>query len=172
MKPKGAFAVLLVLLLVIAGCSSGNGDSDDTTPDSGQTTDSGDSGGSGDGGTGDTSAGSSDGSTANTGLPPSVSEDFAVGIPPGWELDILGGIGMTNTANAQLLYPQDAYDDIVSFYDQWIAEQPVEYTRTEVETGVLYQRNEMPPVQITVLRDHEERDDVWTALQIAGGNDA
>lgn len=163
---------MLALLLVVAGCSSGNGESGDTTQDTSQATDSGGSGGSSDGGSGDTSAGSSDGGTANTGLPPSASEDFTVGIPPGWELDILGEIGMTNASGAQLLYPQDALDDVVSFYDQWIAEQPVEYTRTEVDDKVIYQRNESPPVLITVTRDHEERDNVFTYLIIAGGNDA
>lgn len=147
---------LLVLALILAGCGSDDGA---TTSQAGPTSDG---SGSSDGGQG---AGSELPESGD--LPESLADDFAVAIAPGWEFDILGDIGMTNTTGAQLLYPQDAFDEVVAFYDDWTASQAVDYTRTEIDDDVVYQSTETPIIVITVSANYEERDQVFTYLLIA-----
>lgn len=145
--------VLLVLTLVAAGCGSG----DEGAPATQSADQDSNDAGSGDGA----------GSAPSSGdLPASVSDGFPVDIPGGWEIDIQGEIGMTNTASAQLLYPADAYDSIVAFYDDWTESQSDEYARTEVGDQVIYTGIESGVFSITVTPDEEQRDQTWTLLQV------
>ncbi len=170
MKLRVPLAILLVMALTLVGCSSG----DDASPTTQATNQSADDDGSSDGGNneGDTNEGTSDSGSTSGDLPPSASENFTVGIPQGWEIDILDEIGLSDASGAQLLYDQNAFDDIVAFYDQWIVGQSAEYARTEIDGDLIYQRLETPAVIITVTRNHEERGEVFTYLLIAGGTDA
>ena len=107
--------------------------------------------------------------TVGSERPDSVREDFLIPIAAGWEVDIQGDIGLTNVSGAQLLYPNDAYDDIVAFYDDWFESQPVEFGRSVVGERVFYQLLGDSIYQVNVLPDHEERGQTWVALQVSGG---
>ncbi|MDW3214973.1 MAG: hypothetical protein R8G01_13300 [Ilumatobacteraceae bacterium] len=147
---------------VDAPATEGDGDADDGDADDGNTGAADDDG---DGGADD------QGSAADLGAdrPDSVRDDYPVPFPAGWELDIQGEIGLTDAGSAQLLYPNDAYDGIVAFYDDWFESQPDEFARSVVSDQVIYQLLGETYYQVTILPDHEERDRTWTLLQVSGG---
>ena len=98
-----------------------------------------------------------------------MREDFLIPLMAGWEVDIQGEIGLTETSGAQLLYPNDAYDDLVAFYDDWFESQPDEFVRSEAGRRVFYQLVNESIYQVNVVPDHEERGQTWVALQASGG---
>lgn len=162
---------LCVLVLIVTACGGGDG-GETTAPASDQTSGdrSNDDGGSGDG---DASGGGDGGSRAALGsgdLPSSVPDDFPIAIPSGWEVDVNAEIGLTVSA-PRLLYPADAYDDIVAFYDEWTEAQAEEYARTEGPDSITYTGHAGSPRLIAVTRDHEERDQTWTQLVASGSAD-
>lgn len=180
MRHRYAVVVAVLALVPLAACSSGDdepaGQADaDADADASATDDAGDNGGDADDGGGaddggDTGA-NDQGPTAGPGSdrPGSVREDYPVPFPAGWEIDIQGEIGMSEMSSAQLLYPNDEYDDIVAFYDGWFESQPDEFARSVVGDQVVYQLLGETYYQISVLPDHEERDGIWTLLQVTGG---
>mgnify|MGYP003116649691 CR=1 FL=1 len=168
MRLRHAAVVVALALAPLAACSSGDdepaADADVDAP----ATEDGGGAGDDDGGAG---AADDQGSAARPGSdrPDSVRDDYPVPFPSGWELDIQGDIGMTDASSAQLLYPNDAYDDIVAFYDDWVEAQPDEFARSVVGEQVIYQLLGELYYQISILPDHEERDGTWTLLQVTGG---
>lgn len=164
---RTALAVTMALVVPLAGCGSGDDEpagSESGEPaaeqDAGETaTDADDAGTTGE--RGDPGSGS--------GRPDSVREDFRIPFPTGWEKDLLGEIGMTETSGAQLLYPLDAYDDVVAFYDEWFESQPEEHIRSVQSDGfIVYQQLGETLYQVTVAPDYEERGETWVALQVSG----
>lgn len=143
--------MLLIVLVAGAGCG---GSGDDAAPvDQSSAATTGDDGGS---------AGAA---VDEDGLPDSVRADFPAAISGGWEIDILGELGMTDATGAQLLYPADAYDGLVAFYDEWTGSQAEEYARTESGDQVIY-TGTGSVYSITITPSHQERDRTWTLLQI------
>jgi hypothetical protein len=183
MRICNALAAALLVAVPLAGCSSGDDDSARSDPGE-QPTEAGD----GEAGDGEGSSATSDAGSAGVGdtdgdgggvgrasgsdRPDSVREDFAVPFPSGWVVDIQGDIGLTDMSGAQLLYPNEAYDDVVAFYDDWVESQPDESARTDLEGQIVYQLLGEVFYQITVIPDHEERDETWTLLQVSGGAEA
>lgn len=172
---RNALAAALVTASALAGC--GSGDDEPAAPEAGESADDGgavdagadDGGGSGgdsggdDGGGDDPGAGGSD-------RPASVRDDYPIPFPPGWVFDILGDIGMEETSGAQLLYPNDAYDEVVAFYDDWFESQPEEYGRTVQSDGfVIYQILGDTYYQVSIAPDYEERGETYVTLQVSGG---
>lgn len=158
------FAV--VAILAFTACNSSDDMAQSTTTSDSETANGGgnEGGGEGDGGS---DAGS--GSSGNSEPPASLSDDFAVGIAPGWVFDALGDIGMTNTTGVQLFYPNDSFDEVVAYYDDWTGSQSVEYARAEVGDDVVYQSMETPIILITVSPEHtyESQGETFTFLLIA-----
>jgi len=174
MRLRHAAVVAVLALAPLAACSSGDEEpAADADADAPATEDDGDAddGGAGavddDGGAGADDQGSAAGSGSDR--PDSVRDDYPVPFPSGWELDIQGEIGLTDAGSAQLLYPNDAYDRIVAFYDDWFESQPDEFARSVVSDQVIYQLLGETYYQVTILPDHEERDGTWTLLQVSGG---
>lgn len=159
MMVRRLWALTLAVVLVMSACG-GDSDADPATPDPDQTSDSTDDGGDGGSGT----------PPASGDLPDSVPEGFPIAIPSGWEVDLNGEIGLTVSA-PRLLYPADAYADIVAFFDAWTDAQPDEYSRVETDDGVSFTGMANSPRLITVSRDHEERDATWTLLVASGSTD-
>ncbi len=87
-------------------------------------------------------------------------------IPGGWDKDILADLGLTQTTGAQLLYPREDFDRIVAFYDQWTADQSDDYLKTEGPDIVVFSGTESPIFTISVSRDIEEGDTLYTQLLV------
>lgn len=154
---KKIWATCLTVGLVAVACSSGDGAASTTQEDAAA------------GSTGQSDTDAPDTNTPSGGEN-ATSEGFdelPVGIPDGWEIDILGEIGFISTDGAQLLYPADDFENVVAFYDQWTADQPEEYAKTETEDQVIYSRMVSPTYFITVSRGHEERGELYTHLLVA-----
>lgn len=177
MKSRRFWALLFAVVLVVAACggadsadppasntdqsdedSSTDNGNEDSSADNGNTDDSADNDG-GDGGPETPPAGGD--------LPDSVPSDFPIAIPSGWEVDLYDEIGLSVGA-ARLLYPADAYDDIVTFYEQWTDAQPEDFARIEGPQGVTFSRMESPPAIIIITPNYEERDATWTLLNASG----
>ena len=179
MRLRYAVVAAVLASAPLAACSSGDdepaADADVDAPateDDGGAGDDGDSdGGAGAVDDGDDGGADDQGSAARPGSdrPDSVRDDYPVPFPSGWEFDIQGDIGLTDMSSAQLLYPNDAYDDIVAFYDDWVESQPDEFARSVVGEQVIYQLLGELYYQIAILPEHEERDGTWTLLQVTGG---
>ena len=170
MKSRRFRALLFAAVLVVAACggddsadppaSDTDQSSEDNSTDNGDADDGADNDGDGAPGT----------PPASGDLPDSVPDDFPIAIPSGWEVDLNGEIGLT-VSSPRLLYPVDAYNDIVAFYEEWTDAQPEDYARTEALQGVIFSRIESPPYLITITPDHEERDATWTLLVASGSAD-
>ena len=158
----------IVLLVALTGCSAGD-DNSASPGDTVQPATGDDSGSDGDApesaGGGDTSPTQSDGSPAGAG------EDFPIAIPNGWEIDIHAEIGLTGSGGVQLLYPDDEFDTLVAFYDQWTSDQTDEYAKSEADDLILFTRMDSPAYTIAVTGNHEERGDRFTLLQLSVGNE-
>lgn len=160
MTVRSGLYLVLVLAMVASGCSSTGGDT--ASPQSIEQADGGN-----DGDQADVDAADSPGGlTSNDDAPQSLIEDFPVEIPGGWVVDIHGEIGMTNTNGAQLLYPADAFDSLVAFYDEWTESQADEYARTKVGEQVIYTGTESSVSTISITANQQERDQTWTLLQV------
>ena len=147
--------VVLVIASAMAGCSS-DSDSADTTVAVSQGGNSGGESSAGDGGTAQ---------GGNSGLPPSVVADFPIPIADGWVIDIQGEIGMTNASGVQLLYPNDDFDRLVAYYEQWTDSQASSYAKTEADELTIFANLESSGT-ITITPNHEERDQTWVHLLI------
>ena len=172
MRTRIALAAMAVAAAPLAGCSSGDdepaaSESVAPTTDDAGGAEGGDGVDGGDDGAG--AGGGGVGVAVGSDRPDSVSEDFLIPLMAGWEVDIMGDIGLTDTSGAQLLYPNDAYDDLVAFYDDWFESQPDEFVRSVVGEQVFYQLVGDSIYQVNILPDHEERDQTWVALQASGG---
>lgn len=153
--------LVAVAMLALTACASG----DDGAPSTTAFEEDSDNGSGNQGGTdngGSVPSGSNE-------PPASLSDDFPVAIAPGWVFDLLGDIGLTNTTGAQLYYPDEAFDEVVAYYDDWTSSQSVEYARTESSSEVIYQSMETPIILITVTPHHEERGETFTYLLVAVG---
>lgn len=168
MHRRVALAAVVLAAALLAGCSSGDDEpaaADSTEP---ATSDAHSGGVASEGG--DTDAGGRDAVVSpGSGRPESVREDYPVPFPAGWEIDIQGEIGMTNTSGAQLLYPNDRYDDVVAFYDDWFESQPEEFARSVIGDEIVYQLLAESVYFVYVTPGHEERDQTWVSLTVSGG---
>lgn len=166
MSQRRVLIPLIVMLLIAAGCGSGD-DGSATTPQSpNQATGSGGGGGDGNG-SGDASP-----PAAGNDQPVGAGEDFPVAIPEGWEVDLLGALEAEGASGfsggVQLLYPADQFDELVTFYDRWTEEQPDEYAKSEVaDTDVVYLRLEAPTYTISLTRNFEDQGNQYTFLLVA-----
>jgi hypothetical protein len=157
----GATAAAAVLL-VGSGCSGDDDAASDASPADVDT------GTDGEAGTddADASSGGSGGSPAGD-LPDSVRDDFPVAIPEGWTVDLNAEVGITGGGAAHLLYPNDDFDRIVAFYEDWTDAQPDDYSRTDAPTengeGVIF-----TPLTgtgtISITSDEQERGETVTRL--------
>lgn len=171
MKSRRFWVLLFAVVLVVAACG-GDDSADPPAPDpdlssEDSSTDTGDTDDGADNDDGDGAPGTP---PASGDLPDSVPDDFPIAIPSGWEVDFNSEIGLT-VSSPRLLYPADAYNDIVAFYEEWTDAQPEEYARAEGPQGVIFTRMESPPYIITITPDHEERDATWTLLVASGSAD-
>lgn len=142
--------------MVVAGCGSG----DEGAATTQATNQSVDDGGDDDGDGGDEGEGGGDSapSASGTAFPEGIDEDFLVPVPAGWEIDIyeeLAEQGVTVSAGVQVLYPNDDFDRIIAFYDDWTEQDSVDHVRSEAGDTIVYQRMEAPVSQITVQRNFE-----------------
>jgi hypothetical protein len=170
MSTRIVLAAVVVAAAPLAGCSSGDDEpaaAESVASAIDPATGAGEGGDGGDEGA-DTS-GRDVGAAVGSDRPDSVRDDFLIPLMAGWEVDIQGEIGMTDTSGAQLLYPNDAYDDIVAFYDDWFESQPDEFGRSVVDEQVFYQLLGETLYQVNILPDHDERGQKWVALQAFGG---
>lgn len=167
MRLTTKFAVLVVLAVVVGACGSGDDGGAPTTSEQGQESDATTDGGTGENSGGDDSPGA--GALGESALPASVPADFPIAIPAGWQIDYNEEIGLT-VGSTRLFYGSEQYDEIVAFYEDWTASQPDEYQRIESDIGVTFTRSVAPPYVITIVRDHEERDGMWTLLQASGSS--
>jgi uncharacterized protein YceK len=158
-------ALFLLIMIVVSACGSSDDETEPTASAAGQDASS-------DADDPEASDDDEDAETSTSGesdLPASVPEDFPIAIPAGWEVDFNEEIGLTNSS-PRLFYASERYDEIVSFYDDWTASQPDDYQRTESDTGITFTRTVAPPYVITIIRDHEERDQTWTLLGASGSS--
>jgi len=150
-------------MLLVVACSGGD-ESSSSTSTTAQGNDTNINDNSGDAERGDTPASFADG------LPSGAGEDFPIAIPEGWLIDIHGRAGLTMSGSVQVLYALDEYDTIVGFYDEWTADQPDDYVRSEADTSVLFLLAS-PIHTINISNDYEERGNRYTILQVnAAGN--
>jgi hypothetical protein len=178
MRIRNAVVAVVLAAAPLAACSSGD-DEADADADAGEpaTEDDGgdtDAGGDVDGGEtddgGETEAGGQDSSAGpGSDRPESVRDDYPIPFPSGWEVDMQGEIGMTDTSGAQLLYPNDAFDGVVAYYDDWFESQPDEFARTVTGDQIFYQLLGETLYQVAVTPDHEELGETWVLLQVFGG---
>lgn len=170
MKPSKLLAVLFVLVLIATACGGGDDNGSTANPDSDQTSGNEEtSDGGSDEGDGGEDGGDSAPSASGTAFPEGIDEDFLVPVPAGWEIDIyeeLAEQGVTLSGGVQVLYPNDDFDRIIAFYDEWTEQDTVDHVRSEVADTIVYSRMEAPISQITVQRNYEERDGTWTFLVI------
>jgi hypothetical protein len=170
MKSRRFWVLLFAVVLVVAACG-GDDSADPPAPDPDLSSeDSSTDRDTDDGADNDDGDGAPGTPPASGDLPDSVPDDFPIAIPSGWEVDFNSEIGLT-VSSPRLLYPADAYNDIVAFYEEWTDAQPEEYARAEGPQGVIFTRMESPPYIITITPDHEERDATWTLLVASGSAD-
>lgn len=174
---RTSLAAAVVLVVPLAAC--GGGDDEPAAAEAGETAgeESGESGSDGEAvgaeGDGDTGTGAGEsGSVGNSDRPDSLREEYPIPIAPGWEVDVLGEIGMSETAGVQLLYPEDAYDDMVAFYDEWFESQPEEYGRSVIGEDVVYQLLGGTYYTVNIAPGYEERGRTWVTLLVAGDNES
>ena len=147
--------VMAVVMLLAVSCGGDDDASDDVaTPGGGvdATTDAdgsddGDGAGSGDAGTGGGSDGGEAGSTAG-------------GVPfPAGGRDVLAEAGLSIDSQVQLFYPQDRFDELVAYYDDYTSSLPGEVFRTESGAVIVYQvfdEGSALTATITVERDAQD----------------
>ncbi len=178
MTPKRLMAVMFALVLVLAACGgddSGDSDSDEDSNQSSQDGTGSDNGGNSDGdGNGASSGGDSSG-VDGTGFPQGADEDFPIPVPEGWEIDVYAELaeeGVTLTGGVQVYYPQDEFDEIVAFYDEWYdnVPDPDQWARSETVGTVVYTRVS-PLAQISISQDVEERGELRTFLTISAATE-
>lgn len=176
MRRRNALAAACSAAVLLVACSSSDGEPDASdapveTAVDGSVDVGGDDGGDdgADGGAGDAAADQGSPAAPGSDRPESVRDDYPIPFPPGWEKDIQGEIGMTNVSGAQLLYPTDAFDSIVAFYDEWFESQPDEFARTVAGEQVVYQQLGETLYQVAVNPTHEEGGEIWVILQVSGG---
>jgi len=158
---------MLVVLSLLSGCSSDDGSFSD---DGSSTTAAGDQTTAADSGTadgGNASSGDSDASGVDGGTPSGAGDDFPVEIREGWVKDVYADIGLTVEGSVQLMYPNDDFDELVSFYDEWTSGQADEYLRSEATGFAHYNRMESPNYSISISKDMEERGEFFTQLLIS-----
>lgn len=171
MKSRRFWVLLFAVVLAAAACGGDNG-SDPPTSSSDQSPDdnSVDNGGTDDGGDEDGSSNAGNTSSpSGTAFPEGIDEDFPVSVPAGWEIDIyeeLAEQGVTVSAGVQVLYANDEFGRIVAFYDDWTGTDTADYVRSEAGDMIIYSRTESPVYTITVTKNHEERDSLFTYLLI------
>ena len=178
MRTRIALAAVVVAAASLAGCSSGDDEpaasesvapvTDNATGDNGDTAGGGEGDATGGADGADTGGGDA-GAAVGSDRPDSVRDGFLIPMMAGWEVDVQGEIGLTDMSSAYLLYPNDAYDEIVAFYDDWFESQPGEFVRSETGGQAFYQLVNDSIYQVNVLPDHEERDQKWVALHASGG---
>jgi hypothetical protein len=168
MKPRALWTVLLILAMLVAACGGGD-DAAPTTQAPAQQTDS---GSEGDGG-GDGSSSGGGGFTTDDARADAVGAgaDFPIPIPGGWQVDqfaLLEQEGASGFAGGVALeYANEDFDELVAFYDEWVASQPDEFVRAPLEgEGVVYTRTS-PLTQITISKDFEGSDGLITFLTIS-----
>ncbi|MDJ0771199.1 MAG: hypothetical protein QNJ12_20595 [Ilumatobacter sp.] len=162
-RRRGTIGVLAALALVgVAGCG---GDDDDAGSDPADAEASGSDAG-GDGGDdstdagGDSSGGAGDsddagGAVDSSGSADTGGGDFPIPAPDGLILDALVDAGIPMDSQRQLYYPNDDFDRLVAFYDDWIS-QNGEWARTEVEGSVIYQSFDDDRIrQISITPDED-----------------
>lgn len=177
MKSRRFWVLLFAVILVAVACG-GDDDADSPTSDAGQSTTE----DSTDTGSDDTEASDNaddesaeddggDAATASgTAFPEGIDEDFPVPVPAGWEIDILeelaeDGLTVTN-GGVQVMYANDDFDRLVTFYDEWTGTDTADYVRSEAGDSMVYQRMESPVYQITFTKNTEEQGNLYTLLVI------
>ena len=158
-------AAMAALVLLAAACS---GDDDDGGGDAfGLGGDEADSGGD-DGDADDSGSGSDDSDSGGSGNGDSggsgdalAAGETAGGIPfPAGGRDLLAEAGIEIPSQRQLAYPQDAYDEVVAFYEDWVASWPGQVVSSEIDDQRLWQL--LPEdgaaslSAITIVKDSEE----------------
>lgn len=130
-------AVGLLASLALLGC--GGGDDDDAGSDSATKESSSPDAGATAADTG------TDADTDSAGSSPAVvvegdgaSDDFPIAAPDGVVLDANAAVGLDMASQRHLLYPNDDFDRVVAFYDDWTS-QNGEWSRVDSEGKVFYQ---------------------------------
>ncbi len=154
-RRRGSVGVLAALaILAVAGCG---GDDDDAESEPADVEASDSDGGDASDGASDANddgigsgGASDDGGSADAG-----GADFPIPAPDGLLLDALVDAGIGIEGQRQLYYPNDDFDRIVDFYDDW-TDQNGEWARTEVEGTVVYQSLDSDGIrQISVTPDED-----------------
>ena len=154
---QGMVGVLAALALVaVVGCG---GDDDDAGSDPAGAEASG-SDADGDGGddsaeSGGDSGGDAGGSSGDSGGSADAGGgDFPIPAPDGMILDALVDAGINIAGQRQLFYPNDDFDRLVAFYDDWTS-QNGEWARTEAAGTVVYQSFDGALRQISITPDED-----------------
>lgn len=121
--------LLLLIVLILGACGSGD---EEVSDDAVAATSAEDSADAADGSDSDGAESDDAGSTDFGG------DDFSIPSPDGMILDALESAGISMDSQRQLYYPNDDFDRIVAFYDDWIGSNG-EWSKAEAEGTVVYQ---------------------------------
>ena len=81
--------------------------------------------------------------------------DFSIPAPDGLVLDALVDAGLDIPGQRQLYYPDEDFDRVVAFYDDWTGQEG-EWARTEVEGVVVYQQVDGEAIRIITITPDED----------------
>ena len=133
---------VVVVLLAVVGLAACGDDGDGSAPDTPTP------------GSPDSGTDASDGSDGSSGGSADVG-DFPIAAPDGLLLDALADAGIPMAGQRQLYYPNDDFDRVVAFYDEWTTENG-EWSKGESGGVVVYQRLDSEGIEsITITPDHD-----------------